>query len=215
MRPTGNLSSLIINPNGRHCTSLKDHMTSTFEDRFYDGDAICMERNSRDFYERVQGINIRAEAVCDLLRSHSVAANAPNAVIKEVFYPKYITPENYEHCRVKFLKLCTPTDEGDESVREGGGGGFGCLFSLTFTSAEASQAFFEALDCFKGLSFGLNITVACPFAVSSATSGWGVPYGIEDSILRISMGLEDTGALLQSFGAAIDAAEAVILTKST
>lgn len=205
MRPIGNLFSLVLNPNCRYYAALKAHMTSTFEDIFYNGDAICMERNSRDFYQRVQAIDARAEAVCDFLRSRSVAAGTPNAVIKEVFYPKYITRENYERCRVKALR--TPTDNRDESVIREGGGGFGCLFSLTFTSAEASHAFFEALDCFKGLSFGMNITVACPFAVSSARAS---PYGIEDSMLRISVGLEDTGALLQSFGAAVNAAEVAI-----
>jgi cystathionine gamma-synthase len=210
MRPNGNLLSLVINPKSRHYAVLKARMTSTFEDRFYDEEAIYLERNSRDFRQRVQAIDTNAEAVCDMLRSRSVAAGARNAVIKEVFYPKYITPENYECCRVKTLRK--PTGDPDETVNREGGGGFGCLFSLTFTSAEASQAFFEALDCFKGLSFGLNITVACPFAVSSATLGWGAPYGIEDSILRISVGLEDTGLLLQSFGAAVNAAEAAIST---
>jgi cystathionine beta-lyase/cystathionine gamma-synthase len=63
--------------------------------------------------------------------------------------PKYITPENYDHCRIK------------ETV-DGKAGGYGGLFSSTFISIAASIAFFYALPCYKGPSLGTNFTLACP-----------------------------------------------------
>jgi len=62
-------------------------MTSTYEDVYFDEDAIYMERNSRDFKRRIKVIDANAEAVCDFLRSRSVAGGAPLPVVKEVFYP--------------------------------------------------------------------------------------------------------------------------------
>ena len=88
-------------------------------------------------------INATAEVVCDFSRSHSVAGGntAPTAVIKQMFYPKYSTPENYE-CRRK--KKRTGGEEQEE-------GGYGGLFSLTFTSRAAWEGFFDVLQCFKGM----------------------------------------------------------------
>jgi cystathionine gamma-synthase len=78
-------------------------MDSNFEDIYFDEDAIYMERNSRDFKQRIRVIDSNTEAVCDFLRQRSLAGGASSPAIKEVFYPKYITPENYDRCRVKGL----------------------------------------------------------------------------------------------------------------
>ncbi|RDB27977.1 putative cystathionine gamma-synthase [Hypsizygus marmoreus] len=189
--------SLVLNPRGRHYAELKAHMNSTFEDLYYDEDAIYMERNSRDFRSRIKVIDANTEAVCAFLRSRSLAGGAPSPVIKEVFYPKYITPENYEHCRIK---AASPGEEG---------GGYGGLFSLTFTSLTASRVFFDALPCYKGPSLGTNFTLACPFTILAhyAELDWAAQYGVEEGLVRISMGMEETQALLQSFETALKAAE--------
>lgn len=190
--------SLVLNPRGRHYAELKAHMNSTFEDLYYDEDAIYMERNSRDFKRRVKVIDINAEAVCDFLRPQSLVQGAPSAVIKEVFYPKYITPKNYEHCRIK------ARNPGD-----GPGGGFGGLFSLTFTSDIASRAFFDALSCYKGPSLGTNFTLACPFTILAHFTelDWAAQYGVEEGLVRISVGMEETQSLLHSFEVAVKAAQ--------
>lgn len=185
---------LVLNPRRRHYAALKAYMNSAFEDFYYNEDAIYMERNSRDFQRRIRIIDVNTEAVCDFLRSRSVAGGAADAVIKEVFYPKYITPENYEACRIK-----TPGVEG----------GFGGLFSLTFTSATASHAFFDALPCYKGPSLGTNFTLACPFTILAhyAELDWAAQYGVEEGLVRIAVGMEETRSLLASFGTALKAAE--------
>ena len=190
--------SLVLNPQGKHYKALKQHLDSTFEDDFFDEDAIYLERNSRDFKRRVWRINANAEVVCDFLRSHSVAGGntSPTAVIKQVFYPKYSTPENYECCRKK-------RTEDDEE------GGYGGLFSLTFTSRAASEGFFDALQCFKGPSLGTNFTLACPYTILAhyGELDWAAGFGVEAGLVRVSLGMEDKEDLLARFQAALRAAE--------
>lgn len=160
-----------------------------------------MERNSRDFQRRVKVIDINTEAVCDLLQSRSLVAGALSPVIKEVFYPKYITPEHYDHCRIKAA-----------APEAGKGGGFGGLFSLTFTSNTASEAFFDALPCYKGPSLGTNFTLACPFTILAHFTelDWAAQYGVEEGLVRVSVGMEDKELLLRSFETALKAAEEAV-----
>ncbi|TFK26083.1 PLP-dependent transferase [Coprinopsis marcescibilis] len=190
--------SLMFNPKGRHYATLKQQLANSFEDLYFEEDAIYMERNSRDFRKRIHAIDKNAEAVCDLLQSRSQAGGYPNAAIKEVFYPKYVTAEHYEHCRVK-----------SSASEDGRAGGYGGLFSLTFTSLAASSGFFDALPCHKGPSLGTNFTLACPFTILAHFTelDWAAEYGVEEGLVRISVGLEDTENLLRAFHTALKAAE--------
>jgi cystathionine gamma-synthase len=179
-------------------------MDDKFEDFYFDEDAIFMERNSRDFKQRIPLIDSNAQAICDFLRQRSLAGGAPSPAIKEVFYPKYTTPENYNHCRIK-----------DHGTVDGGGkgvaGGYGGLFSLTFTSLKASFAFFDALPCYKGPSLGTNFTLASPYTILAHFTElkWAAEFGVEEGLVRISVGMEDTNELLRGFEVALGAAEAV------
>ena len=186
-------------------------MAAHFEDSYYDEDAIYMERNSRDFRRRIAIIDDNTLAVCEFLRAHSLAGSpdlsatpaSHPTVIKEVFYPKWITSKNYDGCRVR-LPSGAPA------------GGYGGLFSLTFTSASASRAFFDALPCYKGPSLGTNFTLACPYTILAhfAELDWAAGFGVEQGLVRVSVGLEDRATLLQGFGAALKAAEEVVARES-
>ena len=166
-----------------------------------------MERNSRDFKRRVRVIDGNAEAVCDFLRARSLADGAASPAIKEVFYPKYTTRANYDACRI--------TGGGADGANDKEGG-FGGLFSLTFTSLAASRAFFDALPCYKGPSLGTNFTLACPFTILAhfAELEWAAQYGVEEGLVRLSVGMEDAQTLLASFEAALTAAERAVVTAS-
>jgi len=200
------LASLVLNPAGRHYEELKAHMTASYEDVYFDEDALYMERNSRDFRRRIRVINANTEAVCDFLRSRSLMdGKVKSPALKEVFYPKWTTGDNYEHCRI------TGTD-GEQA------GGFGGLFSLTFTSLSASRAFFDALSCQKGPGLGTNFTLACPYTILAhyAELDWAARYGVEEGLVRISVGMEDMSTLLEAVGKAVEAAEAeVVLPKAS
>ena len=208
------MTSLVLNPQGRHYQVLKKYMDDKFEDFYFDEDAIFMERNSRDFKQRIRLIDSNAEAICDFLRQRSLAGGASSPAIKEVFYPKYITPENYNHCRIKDHNSIVDDDDGGGGGGGGGksvAGGYGGLFSLTFTSLKASLAFFDALPCYKGPSLGTNFTLACPYTILAHFTEleWAAEFGVEEGLVRISVGTEDTNVLLRDFEVALRAAEAV------
>jgi cystathionine gamma-synthase len=198
------LSSLVLNPARRHYQQLKANMVASYEDIYFDEDAIYMERNSRDFRRRIPVIDENTEAICDFLRSRSLADGAPSSVIKDVFYPKWMMRNNYDHCRIK--GTLSYAARHDASGRDGG---FGGLFSLTFTTAAASRAFFDTLSCLKGPSLGTNFTLACPYTILAHYTEleWAAGYGVEESLIRVSVGMEEKGALLRCFETALKAAE--------
>jgi cystathionine gamma-synthase len=172
-------------------------MLAHYEDFYFDEDALFMERNSRDFRHRIIDINARGERVCDFLRSRSDVGGHPNAAIRNVFYPKWQTRDNYDKCLVK-------ASEGSDFD-----GGFGGLFSLTFASMPAAHAFFDALTCHKGPSLGTNMTLACPYTILAhfGELSWAADYGIEYTLVRVSVGLEDSDTHIRGFELAVKAAE--------
>ncbi|THH13187.1 hypothetical protein EW146_g7002 [Bondarzewia mesenterica] len=180
--------SLVLNPSSKHYAALRASLQQTYQDVYFDEDAILMERNSRDFLHRVNIINDNAEAVCNVLRSAS-------PVIKEVFYPKWQTYANYDACRVK--------------SSSGKGGGYGGLFSLLFASFPAAREFYDALPFAKGPSLGTNFTLACPYAILAHFEEleWAAQYGVPDGLVRVSVGLEEKGVLLEGILIAVKAAE--------
>jgi len=196
--------SLVLNPRGHHYEKLRAHMALNPEDGYYDEDVIYMERNSRDFRRRIRAIDTNAEAVCDFLRSRSVAGGARSGVIKEVFYPKFVTSGHFDHCRIK----PKATNGNGKDVT----GGFGGLFSLTFTSDTASHAFFDALPCHKGPSLGTDFTLASPYTILAHYTelDWAAQYGVEAGLVRVSIGMEDTKLLLEWFNTALEAAESAV-----
>lgn len=175
-----------------------------------------MERNSRDFQQRVAAENFNCETICDLLRSTRRAEGPaptgvlpppppqatprPQSVIKEVYYPKYMTPEHY-------IASLRPPNPAVPSAS-----GFGALFSVTFTSLLASQVFFDSLPCYKGPSLGTNFTLACPYTILAhyTETDWAAEWGVEKGLVRISVGLEDTELLKEWFETATDAAEKAV-----
>ncbi|KAL4076946.1 pyridoxal phosphate-dependent transferase [Scleroderma yunnanense] len=196
--------SLVINPRMRYYSQLKSHLMSRYEDTYFDSDAIVMELNSRNFIKRMQIKNSNAEYICDFLRSRSVECGAPGEsigshVIKDVYYPKYVSRDNYEVCRRRL-----PTGELDKE-----NGGYGGVFSLTFTSMKASEAFFDALAVAKSTSFGMSFTMSLPYTMLVYYSDleWASQYGADATLVRVSVGTEDKEDLLKIIETALTAAE--------
>ncbi|CAK5269760.1 unnamed protein product, partial [Mycena citricolor] len=121
---------------------------ASYEDTYFDEDAIYMERNSRDFRRRVKVIDKTQEPFASTYGPKSIAGGSSSPIVKEVFYPRYVTTENYERCRI-------PGDPA-QGIEEGGYGG---LFSVTFASMALASIFFDNLSCNKGPSLGTNFTL--------------------------------------------------------
>ena len=196
--------SLVLSPNSRHYDLLKDTLATEYEDNYFAEDAVYMERNSRDYRGRIKRINDSTYAITEWLVSRSLESSASagdgedeGKAIKRVYYPRYVTPDIYDQARR------TPTL---------GAGGYGGLFSLTFMSMRASEAFFDALDCAKGPSLGTSFTLACPYVILAHyfELEWVQTFGVEPGLVRVSMGEEDPSVVKEWFEKAVKAAEATL-----
>jgi cystathionine gamma-synthase len=102
--------------------------------------------------------------------------------VKELYYPKYITPELYQ-------EFCT------------GSPGYGGLFSIVLQTAEQAQQFYDNLEIYKGPSLGTNFTLACPYTLIAHYTelDWAETFGVSRNLVRVSVGLEEPEWLLHQF----------------
>ncbi|THH26946.1 hypothetical protein EUX98_g7243 [Antrodiella citrinella] len=192
--------SVVLNSSCPHYSALKTALESSYSNDYFLPDLIQMEENSRDFDSRVRKVDVNARAVCRYLHSHSISYCkdsdlASGFAIKEVFYPEWVTRENYDLVR-------RPYREDN----------FGHLFSLTFVSLEASEAFYNTLGCAKGPSLGTNFTLSCPYTLLAHywERDWAAGFGIEEGLVRVSVGMEELDLLMNWFKNAVEAAEGTI-----
>ncbi|GAA5824197.1 hypothetical protein JCM11251_001563 [Rhodosporidiobolus azoricus] len=210
--------SLVLNSSAPHYPALKAAQEATYEDAYFDEDAIYMERNSRDFQARVAFENANAEMLCDLMLERRIPGPPANGVIPapppkedeeggrkkvitEVYYPKYMTPDNYLASQRAPNPSLGPSSSG-----------FGALFSLTFSSTLAASVFFDALPCYKGPSLGTNFTLACPYTLLAHYTelDWALEWGVDKRLVRVSVGLEEPELLRGWFQAALEKAEEAV-----
>lgn len=171
--------SLILNPKGQHYSALKKTIEANYEDLLWGEDAITLERNSRDFIGRIARINDNAEFIFDIL--------GKNEHIQDLYYPKFgDTKENYEVIRAE-------------------NGGYGGLLSVVLPTVQEAAIFYDALQVAKGPSLGTNFTLASPYTLLAHFTElpWAKEYGVEESLVRISVGLETREELQKLFGDAL------------
>ena len=171
--------AVVLNPHSRFAASIAAGLDGVFEDLLYDADADVLERNSRDFAERVARINAGAEALADHLRGHPL--------VETVYYPKFRTPESYR----RFLRP---------------GGGYGGLLSIDLKDASRrTPAFFDALRVCKGPNLGMGYTLACPYTILAhyGELEFAEACGVSRWLVRVSVGAEPPSDLIARFDAAL------------
>lgn len=210
----------MLNPAGAHYAALQADLAAHFEDTYFGPDVRVMERNSRPLAARVAAIDANAEAVADFLLPRTVVGGAPGAAVKELFYPKWTNRAEYDAVRRRARPSGSrrPTDGKTDTARGGGegetafAGGFGGLLTLTFVSMAASRAFFDALACYKGPSLGTRFTLACPYTIIAhyREMEWAAAFGVEEGMVRISVGCEEREPLMRAVREALAAAQNVV-----
>lgn len=173
--------SMILNNNSNYYAQIKQHLDAHYEDNLFAEDAIYLERNSRDYVNRIGRVNYNAEIIADILRAH------PR--VKQVCYPKHSESK-------AFYEVCKLPD-----------GGYGGLLSATFYSIRDAQMFYDHLDTQKGPSLGTNFTLSSPFVLLAhyGELDWAAEFGCDASLIRFSVGLEDTEKLKDVFHFALAA----------
>lgn len=184
--------SVALNPASRYYSRLQAIFSKRYTNHLYGRDAIKLEANSRGYLPRVAKMNANAESLVALLEPFT---NDPAYPLQRVYYPSTCdwSVKNYQ----ARMRSTTP-----EFVP-----GYGGLFTLEFDSVRSSSAFFDALHVFKGPSLGAEITLAQPYVqtVFAKEKEWAARYGLSETIVRISVGIEDTAALEKVFLDAIHA----------
>ncbi|KAI5955605.1 STR2 [Candida jiufengensis] len=172
--------SLILNPSSKYYTKLKKFFDEEYEDLFWVEDALWLERNSRDFVQRVHKIDETSSKVVDLLSTHSK--------ISKVYYPSISTTKKYY----------------DEIKNQDGG--YGGLISFLFHEPEEAIKFFNAVNLHKGPSLGTNFTLACPYAILAHYQELDEieKWEVDRNLIRISIGLEDCDELLDVIKKSLD-----------
>ncbi|CEJ93435.1 hypothetical protein VHEMI09025 [[Torrubiella] hemipterigena] len=171
----------ILNPKSRYFEALKASYGRVYEDTYWAEDIIFMERNSRDYRDRVDRVNANAELICSVLQG--------NKHVKDLFYPKFSASKaNYDACR-------RPN------------GGYGGLLSVVFENAQQAEKFYDSMAIAKGPSLGTNFTLCSPYAILAHYTelGWAAEYGVDANLVRISVGLEDKDELRETFQSALNA----------
>ncbi|KAK4556308.1 Cystathionine gamma-synthase [Recurvomyces mirabilis] len=173
--------SMILSPQSRYYSKLKQVQETDYEDKMFEEDALYLERNSRDFILRTDRINVNAEIVANMLRAHPA--------VKQVNYPKYSpTKHFYDNCKLP-------------------DGGYGGLLSCTFHRMEDAQVFYDYLETQKGPSLGTNFTLSSPFVILAHYNelDWAAQFGCEATLVRFSIGLEDEATIRKVFDYALGA----------
>ncbi|KAE8318182.1 pyridoxal phosphate-dependent transferase [Aspergillus transmontanensis] len=180
--------SVVLNPNSRYYTSLKTSLGDSYTSDLYVNDAIQLEINSCDFLQRAAQLNSTAEYLADYL--HPFASD-PSSVVNAVHYPKKSTSVQRYKARMR-----QATDDFTP--------GYGCLLTV-----ESASVFFDNLDVRKGPSLGAHITLAQPYVQMALQKQkkWAASNGLRETIVRVSVGLEDKDDLLQCVKSALAIAE--------
>ncbi|MFP4501958.1 MAG: PLP-dependent transferase [Candidatus Hydrogenedentota bacterium] len=173
--------SLVLNPDSPFCERFRTYLDAHHEDLLWEEDAQALAAYSKDFPERMRRINTTAETLCDYLHEHPK--------VDTLYYPKYTTPHHYTQVHRA-------------------GGGFGGLCSILLKdAARTAPAFYDALRVTKGPSLGADFTLACPYTLLAHYNELErvEALGVSRYLVRVSVGLEDSGDLGARFEAALDA----------
>lgn len=178
--------SIILNPSSPFYAPLKMSLNSTYVNELFGADALVLEYNSRKFLPRAAVMNRNAQYLVEALNAYIVASLS---TLTRVYYPSTCSwsRPNYEARMRQVTSNFTP--------------GYGGLFTLEFESVLAASTFFNSLNVHKGPSLGASVTLAQPYVqtVFMREKEWAASYGLSETIVRISVGLEDEKSLAREF----------------
>ncbi|KAL6946947.1 hypothetical protein ACO0QE_001803 [Hanseniaspora vineae] len=198
--------SLVLNKHSRlYDFAVNQFFPKSYEDLLWCEDAICLERNSRNFVQRSLKVNTTTEWLIDnVLKPYEdpniitstlepgITTNNKANLFAKIYYPKHTsleTKKNYEN-------VMTST------------GGYGEVFSLVFHNLPQAKAFFNNLKLCKGPSLGTNFTLSCPYTIIAHYNELEevAKYDVAKTLVRVSVGLEDQEYLEKVFLFAIEQA---------
>jgi cystathionine gamma-synthase len=176
-------------------------LTAIFQTEYHNdvftADILTLLHNSADYMQRSSILNSNAKRLVEYL--HSTISD-PDSSVTTVFYPTLSTTN------ASYDALKRP-ETGDFVP------GYGSLFSIDFGSLEETIAFYNNLHFHHGPHLGAHRTIALAYvkAAYSEKIPEGENWGMQDTQIRIAVGLEDFDTLLATFKHALKFSSAVKL----
>jgi cystathionine gamma-synthase len=188
-------ASAVLNPSSVRYAELKALYGKLYHNDLYNADAVVLEANSNDYLRRSAVLNNNAVKLAEDLYT---ASQDPASSISKVYYPSVSSSlSNYK----PYMRL--PTADFTP--------GYGCLFSVEFEDVEYTKVFYDNLDVHQGPHLGAHLTLAMPYtkALYGLQLEWAGKYGMRETNIRVSVGLEDTTELIETFRYALRFADAL------
>jgi cystathionine gamma-synthase len=145
----------------------------------YSRDLEVLEKNSRDFPERMQICNANALELARFLSNHPA--------VESVWHPSLDPSPAYNSLRKPH-------------------GGYGAVLSFLPKNAEKhTPEIFERLAVNHGISLGTSYTLVCPYVQLAHYHelDWARSCGIDPHLLRVAVGAEPIQELLSRFQSAL------------
>jgi cystathionine gamma-synthase len=174
--------SVILNGDSPFHEDFSAFLRQHADHELWRGDAVVLEKNSRDFTERVKAVSRNSVGLYEYLAEHPAVAR--------VYHSIEDASGIYDHLQ-----------------REDGG--HGCLLSLVLKDPAKTPAVYDAMEFTKGPSLGTNYTLVCPYTLLAHYDelAWAESCGVDRHLLRISVGLEPLETILERMGRALEAAQ--------
>ncbi|KAF1816803.1 cystathionine gamma-synthase, converts cysteine into cystathionine [Eremomyces bilateralis CBS 781.70] len=190
--------SATLNPSSTIYEELRPLFEKNYETEMFSADAEVLFQNSEDYLKRSTTLNRNAESLVNYLQSLTKRSSSS---VSRVFYP------TVSSTRANFDALKRPATEEFEP-------GYGCLFSVELDTVEAVIAFYNNLHVHNGPHLGAHRTIALAYVKGLYLTELDrvAKWGLKESQIRISVGLEDSEDLLRAFKYAVQCADA---TRST
>jgi cystathionine gamma-synthase len=187
--------SVVLNPNSVLFTELDPLFGTHYHNDLFVGDAEVLLKNSSDYLSRSTVLNRNAEALVNFLQS---LASNPKSSVTRVYYPTVSeTLGTYNKYKRSATSEFTP--------------GYGCLLSVQLKDIESTIAFYNNLHVHHGPHLGAHRTLALPYVKALYIDELDTvkPMGLEETQIRVSVGLEDADVLIETFKYALTFADAV------
>ena len=170
--------SVIINARSPHAAAFKKFLRGNADHNLFHADAVALEKNSRNFVERVKASSVNSIALYEALRSHPKIDHIWHTINEGG--PGYTRLQRHPQAHSS-------------------------LFSLTLKAEFSPQKFYDNLRVCKGPSLGTDFTLACPYTLLAHYDelDWAESCGVPRHLIRVSAGLEPADDLIQRFSEAL------------
>jgi cystathionine gamma-synthase len=192
---------VILNPASPHYSRLAALFAAHYASELYAADADVLEANSRDYLARSAVLNRNALALARFL--HSQVLDSPAGPVRAVYHPTTLPSGAANYAPL----LRAPTAEFSAP-------GHGCLLSVELADMAATRAFYDALDVHKSVHLGAHRTLvfaytAVAYGGTAEKRAWAAQYGMRETQVRVSVGLEGEEEIVGVFRRAVEAARGV------